>query len=347
MIDDLPIYGPREYSIDLACDRLRDVAAIPGTSRFKILLWTNEKGFYMEKRGWGEQEVEYGYYRREEDFLNEILQKGNRWRHERAVNPDQLMDHLKKERFDAVVILGSSPALLVRKAVFYQKYPFGPKTVLLEFEKKAWESTDPFSIWHYLELNGQQHLMHNFVHLVARKGQRKFLPVAYDRKIDWNINIADIPASKLAPAHIEQLFSLRTEEGQRLDYKRAAAVAEGKHVDRLIDRICGMANTAGGSIVIGIAESDGSPQLPISTGLENVAKPDSAIMRIQQKLFAKFGADRPDVEFRTLNVKGSNVIVLQIAQSLAKSHGRREFLDGPKLPVRNGRCLDWIAVQTN
>jgi hypothetical protein len=299
----------------------------------------------MERRGFGEQEVEYGYYRREEDFANELVHAGNRWRHERAVNVDQLIAHLRRERFDAIVLLGSSPPLLVRKAVFYSAYPLGPKTVLLEFEKRAWESTDPFSIWNYLKSKGQLHLLNNFVHLVNRKAQRKFLPVAYDRKIDWNLEIADVATRKLTAAHVEQLFSDQIEEGQRLDYKRAATFDDRKDLDKLIDRICGMANAQGGSIVVGVVEANGLPVLPFSKSLEHVAKPDRAIMRVEQKLFGRLENNRPDVQFRTLSVKGRNIVVMQIAEGISKQYGAKRFDDGVKVPVRQGRLLSWVTLK--
>ena len=100
MIQETILYGPRDYPLGLACDWLREIAS--GTSAtFRVLLWTNPKGFDVEKTRYGEREIELGYRPVEEDFLNEFQATGDRWRWERASNSDELQRFLGGEEFNA------------------------------------------------------------------------------------------------------------------------------------------------------------------------------------------------------------------------------------------------------
>jgi hypothetical protein len=345
MTHEVPLYGPRDYPLESACDRLLRLANFKAGPGFRVLLWTNPKGFHVERGRFGQQEVEHGYYAREEDFLNEMVKTGSRWRWERASNYEQLDGLLETTPFDAVVILGTTPANIVRKAVSYSIDPRGPKTVLLEFEKRAWDRTDPFSVWSYLGRAGQLHLMRNFVHLVSRKGLLKYLPPAYRRATDMALDIWDVPAQKLEPTCIERLFRERLEEGPRLDYKRAAAVKEGKELDKLVEKFCAMANARGGSFVIGVAEIDGRPVQPIDAGLEDVGNPDAVINRIQQKVYNKFGRSAPELEFASLRTGDKNIVIVQVAESVVKRCGLKVMLNrGEVIPLRQGRMTNWVSA---
>jgi len=228
MIQETILYGPRDYPLGLACDWLREIAS--GTSAtFRVLLWTNPKGFDVEKTRYGEREIELGYRPVEEDFLNEFQATGDRWRWERARNSDELQRFLGGEEFNAILVLGSTPTNIARKAVHYfENVPEGPKTILLEFNAKLWGPTETYAVWHYLNRTGYLHLLRRFVHLATRKSARKFLPVAKEQRIEPSVPIWEIPAHKITGTHIEHLFVERVEEGLRLDYKRAAAVSEKK-----------------------------------------------------------------------------------------------------------------------
>jgi hypothetical protein len=340
-----PLYEQRTYPLVAACGRLSEIATIVNPRPFRVLLWTNPKGFSIEKGRWGQQEIEHGYHAREEDFINEMTAVGERWKWERATTTEELETYLSRFEFGAVVVLGSSPSYLVRKAVYYCDHiPAGPKTVLLEFERRFWDSAHPYLIWDYLYRVDHLHLLNQFVHLVSRKQQLKFLPVAYDERHDPELPIWDIPAHRLTPNDIEVLFESRTEESDRLDYKRAAILSDETRFDRLISRICGMANSKGGTIVIGIAENEGAPLLPILQGLEHVDKADKTLNRVQQVLSSRFGRDAPEVDSRSLSVRGKTVLVLQIGESVTKRCGMLQRGNVDVIPVRRGRTTDWMTL---
>ena len=254
--------------------------------------------------------------------------------------------YLSKHEFGALVILGSSPSYLVRKAVYYYENELsGPKTTLLEFEPRFWQLTDPYSIWHYLNQAGYPGLLRHFVHLVRRKQQLKFLPHAFEHQVNASLPIWDVPAHKIRAANIEKLFSEGAEESARLDYKRAAALSDRKELDGLVYQICGMANMKGGSFIIGVAERDGIPALPRSEGLEHIVNPDRAINRLLQ-VASQFGQNAPEIDPRTVTVDGKNVVVLQVAESVAKQCGLKTFVnEGQKVPLRTGRITSWLPVE--
>jgi len=96
-------------------------------------------------------------------------------------------------------------------------------------------------------------------------------------------------------------------------------------------------------VVIGIAEVDGAPQLPISKGLGHVQNPDKAINRILQKL-ASDRNETPDVEPRTVRLR-SKTLVLQVSESVGKRCGLR-IGDGnvSYIPVRRDRITEWVRA---
>ncbi len=341
-----PLYEPDKYPLDIACERLREVASLMKPRIFRVLLWTNPKGFSIEKGRYGQQEIEHGYHAREEDFINEMTAIGDRWKWERATEFQEVEGYLSKTEFGALVLLGSSPSYLIRKAVYYYDHvAVGPKTVLLEFERRFWDSTHPYAIWHYLQRTNHGHLLANFVHLVPRKRHLKFVPVAYEEQHDPTLPIWEMPAHRVTVNDIEALFKQRSEECLQLDYKRAAIVSDAKGFERLLYRICGMANAKGGTIVIGVAESEGVPLVPISEGLENVEKPDKTLNRLHQIVSARFGKNAPDIDPRTILVRGKNVLVLQIGESVTKRCGIKTRADNVDyIPVRKGRTTDWIPA---
>ena len=58
-----------------------------------------------------------------------------------------------------------------------------------------------------------------------------------------------------------------------------------------------------------------------------------------------FGKDAPDIDPRTILVRGKNVLVLQIGQSVTKRCGIKTRADNVDyIPVRKGRTTDWIPA---
>ena len=337
---DEPLYDVRQYPLRTACDCLGEIATQMPSRVFRILLWTNPKGFSIEKGRYGQQEIEHGYHAREEDFINEFTATGSRWKWERATSVEQLEGYLAAAEFSAIVVLGSAPSYLVRKAVYYCEHvSLGPKTLLIEFERRYWDATDPYTVWYYLHRNGHLHLLGSFVHLVSRKQQLKFLPVAYEHQIGISIPIWDIPVHRVTIRHIEALFDGQFEEGARLDYKRAAAVSDSKHLDDLLYRLCGMANAKGGTFIIGIPERDGFP-----IGIEDVRTPDKVLNRLAQLLASRFGKDAPEVQPRTLSIRGKTIVVLQVGESVTKRCGLKWQGKQSVVPMRVDRITSWLPL---
>jgi hypothetical protein len=344
MRDEKLLYGPRDYTLADACERIAEL--VRNISNPRILLWTNPKGFDTENTRFGEREVERGYRSQEENFINELQEKGDRWRWDRATNTDELQKSLRAENFHAVVILGTSPTNILRKGVYYlDSIGEGPKPLLLEFNLKHWDEAETYALWHYLDRTGHLHLLRNFVHLTTRKSARKYLPSAAKKmSIGSSVPIWEIPAHRITADHVEHLFTAQLEEGGRLDYKRAAALSEKKKLDHLVERICAFANSKGGTIVIGIIEVDGLPLLPITKGLENVAQPDGGINRLLQKL-ANVKSETPDIETRTITLRSRTIVVLQIGESISKQCGMRLGADQKLyVPIRRDRITDWLSL---
>src|SRR5262245_56577061 len=206
MSDETLLYGPRDYSVPNACERIAEV--VTNISNPRILLWTNPKRFEIKKSRFGEREIELGYRRQEEDFINGIQARGDRWRWERATDPRELQQAVRKQRFHAVVILGTSQSNVARKAVYYlDSIGDGPKTLLLEFDATQWAEAESYAVWHYLNRTGHLHFLRQFVHLTTRMTHRKYLPTATTKtRVTQSVPIWEIASQQINADHIERLF---------------------------------------------------------------------------------------------------------------------------------------------
>ena len=283
MSNGTPLFNKTDYPLASVVDTLLN---LPGSTsgEFNILIWADNKNrIVTEPRGRAFIEYEVGYSSKEEAFLIELGERGERWRYEKVFYHSDVANWLQKKRFDALLIMGEDLRALALKAVHYlDKVPQGPKTVILGFPKRDLNSSYLYGVWSYLRSRHRLHLMRNFAYLNSSKSNLKYLPIIFEKpETDFSVPIWKVEPERITDKHILNLFHTQVPEGQYLDYKRTDCLKKGNTKDLLKD-MCAMANKGGGIMLIGIKEIDGRPLTPISLGLQNVSKPDKELTRLGQ-----------------------------------------------------------------
>jgi hypothetical protein len=176
-----PLFSKTDYPLVSVVDKLLKHPA-SSSARFNILIWAdNRDRIVSEPRGREFLEYEVGYSSREEAFINEIGERGQRWRYEKVFYDSDVANWLQRKDFDALVIVGEDLRTLALKAVHYlDKIPQGPKTVILGFPKRDLDSSYLYGVWSYLRSRHRLHLMRNFAYLNSSKSNPKYLPIIFE-----------------------------------------------------------------------------------------------------------------------------------------------------------------------
>ena len=150
---------------------------------------------------------------------------------------------------------------------------------------------------------------------------------------------------------ISRVSSEALEEGQRLDFKEGHEHGTEMPVSKLSecvrDEVVAMANSAGGTIIIGISEVRGANGRrhragPIKPFSECVQK----AVQLRQSLRATIGPELPGLRVRGIetSVDGSGVIVVNVNRSLSAPHAAL-LSKGRLLPkIRRDDCSEPMSM---
>src|SRR5258708_3625203 len=99
-------------------------------------------------------------------------------------------------------------------------------------------------------------------------------------------NVLGVPASELSAKAIEELASLGRSEDQYLEFKEQLPERDRDALQRIAQAVVGMANSAGGLIVFGVAEKEGvaTHAHPVDISDRADALPKSLSSRIQPRV---------------------------------------------------------------
>src|SRR5258708_18330563 len=342
-----PLFNKTDYPLVSVVDKLLN---LPGSSSgdFNILVWAdNRNRIVTEPRGRTFLEYEVGYSSKEEAFINEFGERGQRWRYEKVFYDSDVAKWLQKKDFDALVIIGEDIRTLAHKAVIYlDKIPQGPKTVIMGFPKRDLDSSYLYGVWSYLRSRHRLHLMKNFAYLNSSKSNPKYLPIVFeDPTIDLSVPIWKVEPEQITEKHIINLFQTGVHEGQHLDYKRADCLKKGKTGDLLKD-MCAMANKGGGIILLGIKETDGRPLMPISLGLQGISKPDKELTRLGQIRTSAFGTSGPEVSTGFVEVRQKFILYIKVFDNVGAPMRPPPTKPGDdRYPFRDNQMTAWVSLK--
>jgi len=142
----------------------------------------------------------------------------------------------------------------------------------------------------------------------------------------------------------ERLFNSEKEEDDHLDYKDKRCL-KGKGAEDLMYDFCAMANAEGGIIIIGVREENGYPTKPITRGLQSITSPDKELNRVDQMRNSKFGLTGPDIDVRSIRVRGKRLLLIKVHPSVTEPVGLRNKQGRQEYPIRQGRIKTWQPYQ--
>jgi Putative DNA-binding domain len=343
-----PLFGHREYPVNSAVDALLALSKSLRSYPFRFLLWTEDrKGFREYHDGQSIPETEYGYSTKEELFLTECTSRGDRWRYDIVSEHATLWNILRKEQYQAVVICGEDLTSLASRAIYYfDRVPFGPKTVILAFHERPIELSHLDRLWSFLKGQNRLHLLKSLAYLNSSPSNRKFLPIIYERQgFDPNQPIWQVPLDGLIKDHILLLFSRGIEEGDNIDYKEIGCLSSKSNTMELLKDCAAMANASGGIILVGIRESDGRPIHPPRLGLQNIRKPDQQINRLLQMISTRFEEAASNFKIRSLQVLEKRLLLIKVFHSVESLGGKKTAKGHMEYPVRSGRITIWKRLE--
>jgi hypothetical protein len=347
MPDGLPLFSKTEYPLVSVIDALLKIPASV-SANFNVLIWADNKNrIVTEPHGRTTVEREVGYSTKEEAFINELSERGNRWRYEKVSDHSDLAAELQKKQFDALVIIGEDLRALALKAVHYlDRILYGPKTVILGFHKRDLNSAYLYGVWSYLKSRGRLHLLRNFAHLNSSPSNPKYLPVIFEKQAaDLSVPIWVLEPERITDRHVLQLFHSQVQEGQYLDYKQIGCLRDLKSTKDLLKDFCAMANRGGGIILIGIKENDGRPVLPIRLGLQNVPKSDKELTRLGQMRTSAFGATGPEISTGTVQVMRKCILFIKVFGNVgAPVRPPPSKPADDKYPFRDNQMTAWLPI---
>jgi hypothetical protein len=247
-----------------------------------------------------------------------------------------------------VVICGEDLTSLASRAIYYfDRVPFGPKTVILAFHNRPIELSHLDRLWSFLKGQNRLHLLKNLAYLNSSPSNRKFLPVIYERQsFDSDQPIWQVPLDQIIKDHILLLFSRGVEEGDNIDYKEIGCLSSRPNTTELLKDCAAMANASGGIILVGIRESDGRPIHPPRVGLQNIRKPDQQINRLLQMISTRFAEAASNFKIRSLEVLDKGLLLIKVFHSVEPVGGKKTAKGHIEYPVRSGRITIWKRLES-
>ena len=127
-----------------------------------------------------------------------------------------------------------------------------------------------------------------------------------------------IPFANIAESHLRELVDNKVPESLTLELKQAVVGTNDNEKREFLKDATALANTAGGFLVYGLAESDGVAAELIAL---DVASIDGEILRLQSVLLNSVEPRLSNVEMRGVSLAaGGNVLIVKIPQSWRPPH---------------------------
>jgi hypothetical protein len=132
------------------------------------------------------------------------------------------------------------------------------------------------------------------------------------------MTLMSIPIDSITENHLRDLIENQVMELRLIEYKRELpGRSDGDKKEFLAD-VCSFANTAGGDLMYGIAESGGTPQHLVGIDADNV---DAEISRQASSIRDGIRPRIPGIQHQPVRLEnGEHVLVLRIPRSFARPH---------------------------
>ena len=138
----------------------------------------------------------------------------------------------------------------------------------------------------------------------------------------------------------ERLIGAGTAEGTTLEFKRDIYGRSDDDKKEFLKDVSAMANSAGGTLLIGIGETDG-----IATSIQPMAiSVDPEILRLEQLLQDGIAPRIFGVTIRAVPVRGGHVIAIRVPRSWNPPH-RAEFKNSKRFYIRSSKNVTEATVE--
>jgi hypothetical protein len=133
------------------------------------------------------------------------------------------------------------------------------------------------------------------------------------------VPLSSIPITNVSEAHLQALIDDKVGEGgRRIEFKREIGTNDEKKREFLAD-VTSFSNSAGGDILVGVAEKDG-----IADSLDGIASSavDSEVLRLENAIRDGVEPRIPGLSIRPIEIRGGerSVLVIRIPRSWASPH---------------------------
>src|SRR5215208_225751 len=132
------------------------------------------------------------------------------------------------------------------------------------------------------------------------------------------MTLMSVPIDSITEGHLRSLIENQVMELRLIEYKRELpGRSDGEKKEFLAD-VCSFANTAGGDLTYGIAESGGTPQHLVGIDADDV---DAEISRLGSSIRDGIRPRIPGIQHQPVRLEnGEHALVLRIPRSFARPH---------------------------
>jgi predicted HTH transcriptional regulator len=132
------------------------------------------------------------------------------------------------------------------------------------------------------------------------------------------MTLMSVPIDSITEDHLRSLIENQVMELRVIEYKRELPGRSDGDKKEFLSDVCSFANTAGGDLMYGIAESGGTPQHLVGIDADNV---DAEISRQASSIRDGIGPRIPGIQHQPVQLEnGKYVLVLRVPRSFARPH---------------------------
>ena len=132
------------------------------------------------------------------------------------------------------------------------------------------------------------------------------------------MTLLSVPISSITEAHLRSLIEDQAMELRVIEYKRELpGNTDGDKKEFLAD-VCSFANTTGGDLIYGIAESGGTPVELVGIGADDI---DAEISRLESSIRDGIKPRIPGIQHQPVRIgSDKHVLVLRVPRSFSRPH---------------------------
>jgi Putative DNA-binding domain len=132
------------------------------------------------------------------------------------------------------------------------------------------------------------------------------------------MTLMSVPIDSITEGHLRDLIEDQVMELRLIEYKRELPGRSDGEKKEFLSDVCSFANTAGGDLMYGIAESGGTPQHLVGIDADNV---DAEISRQASSIRDGIRPRIPGIQHQPVRLEnGEHALVLRIPRSFARPH---------------------------